>query len=203
MKVAQKTKFPWDGATEISVTPAKPTEFTFYLRVPGWSHSTQVEVNGKAVARANPGKYLAVRRRWAEGDAISVKFAMTPQVIEANPRVVDDYGRVAVQRGPLVYCLEQLDQPKGVGLFDVSVDVRPRSIPANFEEEFQNDLLGRVVLKHVGAVSEKASSQGALYRSYSAEAAKGRQVELSFVPYYAWANRAGTPMQVWTPVVKA
>ena len=124
-------------------------------------------------------------------------------MIEANPRVVDDYGRVAVQRGPLVYCLEQLDQPDGVQLFDVSLDVGQKG-GAAFHEEVRKDLLGGiVVLKHVGAVSEKASSQDALYRSYSTEAAKGRQVELSFVPYYAWANRAGTPMQVWTPVVKA
>ena len=84
---------------------------------------------------------------------------MTPQVIEANPRVVDDYGRVAVQRGPLVYCLEQLDQPDGVQLFDVSLDVQPKGAAA-FHEEVRKDLLGGiVVLKHVGAVSEKASSQ--------------------------------------------
>ncbi len=203
LKVAQKTKFPWDGATEISVTPAKPTEFTFYLRVPGWSHSTQVAVNGKAVEGAVPGKYLALRRRWAEGDAISVKFAMTPQVIEANPRVVDDFGRVAVQRGPLVYCLEQLDQPEGVGLFDVSVDVRPER-SSNFEEEFQNDLLGGVlVLKHRGAVTDKSASSEALYQRYTAKNPAIRQVELRFIPYYAWANRAATPMQVWTPVLRA
>jgi uncharacterized protein len=203
LKVAQKTNYPWDGATEITVTPAKPTEFTFYLRVPGWSEGTQVSVNGKVVSGATPGQYLALKRSWASGDVISVKFGMTPKVIEANPRVVDDYGRVAVQRGPLVYCLEQLDQPNGVRLFDVSLDVQQKD-GAAFHEEVRKDLLGGiVVLKHVGAVSDKASSQGALYRSYSAEAAKGRQVELSFVPYYAWANRAGTPMQVWTPVVKA
>jgi DUF1680 family protein len=202
LKVAQKTNYPWDGATEIAVTPAKPTEFTFYLRVPGWSDGTQVSVNGKAVSGATPGQYLAVRRQWAAGDVIHVKFGMTPQVIEANPRVVDDYGRVAVQRGPLVYCLEQLDQPDGVQLFDVSLDVRSKG--GAFHEEVRKDLLGGiVVLKHEGAVREKSNSGGELYRSYSGDAAKGRQVELSFIPYYAWANRVGTPMQVWTPVVKA
>jgi DUF1680 family protein len=203
LKVAQKTNYPWDGATEITVAPAKSAEFTFYLRVPGWSDGTQVSVNGKAVSGATPGQYLALKRQWSAGDVIMVKFGMTPQVIEANPRVVDDYGRVAVQRGPLVYCLEQLDQPDGVQLFDVSLDVRQKGAAA-FHEEFQKDLLGGiVVLKHEGAAREKSSSAGALYRSFSGEAAKGRQVELSFIPYYAWANRAGTPMQVWTPVVKA
>jgi uncharacterized protein len=203
LKVVQKTNYPWDGATDITVTPAKATDFTFYIRVPGWSDGTQVSVNGEPVSGATPGQYLALRRRWAAGDAINVKFGMTPQVIEANPRVVDDFGRVAVQRGPLVYCLEQLDQPDGVQLFDVSLDVRQKGSSA-FHGEFHKDMLGGIVmLKHTGAVSEKSNSQSALYRPYGAEPSKERQVELNFIPYYAWANRAGTPMQVWTPVLKA
>ena len=203
LKVVQKTNYPWDGGVDIAVTPAKPSEFAFYLRVPGWSDGTQVTVNGKAVSGATPGQYLAVRRRWTSGDVIHVKFGMTPQVIEANPRVVDDYGRVAVQRGPIVYCLEQLDQPEGVQLFDVSLDVRKKGASA-FGEEVRKDVLGGIVmLKHTGAVSEKANSRSALYRAYSSETSKAREVELSFVPYYAWANRAATPMQVWTPVLKA
>jgi DUF1680 family protein len=203
LKVVQKTKFPWDGTVEISVAPAKPTEFTFYLRVPGWSAGTEVSINGKPISGATPGQYLALQRRWAPGDAINVKFGMRPQVIEANPRVVDDYGRVAVQRGPLIYCLEQLDQPDGVKLFDVSLDVRPKG-ETGFHEELRPDLLGGiVVLKHTGAVSVKSNSHGSLYRSYTSEAPEARHVELSFVPYYAWANRAATPMQVWTPVLKA
>jgi uncharacterized protein len=203
LKVVQKTNYPWDGSVEISVTPAKPTEFTFYLRVPGWSGATQVSINGKPVSGATPGQYLALQRRWAPGDLINIKFSMTPQVIEANPRVVDDYGRVAVQRGPLVYCLEQLDQPEGVQLFDTSLDVRQKG-EAGFREEFRGDLLGGiVVLKHTGAVNVKSNSHGSLYRSYSAETPQLRQAELTFVPYYAWANRVPTPMQVWTPVVRA
>ncbi len=203
LKVAQKTNYPWDGVADITVSPAKPSEFTFYLRVPGWSDGTQVSVNGKAISGATPGQYLALRRQWTAGDVIQVKFGMTPQIIEANPRVVDDYGRVAVQRGPLVYCLERLDQPKGVQLFDVSLDVRQKGASA-FREEFNKDLLGGiVVLKHTAAMSEKSSSQSALYRTYTVEASKGRQVELTFIPYYAWANRVGTPMQVWTPVLQA
>jgi len=202
LKVLQKTNYPWDGAADITVAPARPTEFTFYIRVPGWSEGPQVSVNGQAVSGATPGQYLALRRRWTAGDEINVKLAMTPQVIEANPRVVDDYGRVAVQRGPLVYCLEQLDQPEGVQLFDVSLDVRQKGASA-FHEEFRRDLLGGiVVLKHAGAVSEKSGSHRTLYRAYRAEASQGRQVELGFIPYYAWANRAGTPMQVWTPVLQ-
>ena len=203
LKVVQKTNYPWDGTAEITVTPAKSTEFSFYLRIPGWSDGTVVTVNGKPASQATPGKYLSLQRRWSPGDTIAVKFGMTPQVIAANPRVVEDYGRVAVQRGPIVYCLEQLDQPERVVLSDVSLDLRPSSA-STFHEELRKDLLGGiVVLKHSGAVSEKSSSRDALYYRYSVEGAKGRQVELRFIPYYAWANRAATPMQVWTPFLRA
>jgi uncharacterized protein len=203
LKVEQKTSYPWDGAVEISVTPAKSTEFTFYLRIPEWCNAAQVAVNGKSVSGVTPGQYLAVRRRWSPRDAIHAKFGMTPQVIEANRRVVDDYGRVAVQRGPLVYCLEQVDQPQGVSLYDVSLELRQDSSSA-FHEEFDKDLLGGIVLlKHAGAWAEKTRSDGKLYRAYTPTVPKGRQVELKFIPYYAWANRAATPMQVWTPTFRA
>ena len=79
-------------------------------------------MNGKPVAGATPGEYLPIQRRWAAGDVVHLKMEMVPQVIEANPHVVEDAGRVAVQRGPLVYCMEQLDQPSGISLSDVAVE---------------------------------------------------------------------------------
>jgi DUF1680 family protein len=202
LKVAQKTNYPWDGAVEITLTPAKPTRFTFHLRIPGWSDGTQVTVNGKQMQGATAGQYLGLQREWSAGDVISVKFNMTPQVVEANARVVDDYGRGAVQRGPLVYCLEQLDQQKDVTLFDVSLDMRQKSAP-QFREVFESGLLGGVVvLKHSGTTLQKSASTDQLYARYTAEKPKTEQVELSFIPYYAWANRTPSPMQVWTPLLR-
>ena len=203
LKVVQKTSYPWGGGVDVTVTPAKPTEFTFYLRIPGWSNSTQVKINGNPISGVTSGQYLALQRRWTSGDLINVKFSMTPQVLEANRRVVEDYGRVAVQRGPLVYCLEQVDQPEGVALYDVSLDLRQK-VSSPFHEEFQGDLLGGiVVLKHLGAAYEKSSSHSKLYYPYTLRATKVRQVELKFIPYFAWANRAATSMQVWTPILRA
>ena len=202
LKVVQNTKYPWGGMAEINVAPTKPTEFIFYLRIPGWSDGTQVEINGKPVPGATAGQYLALRRRWSSGDVINVKFNMTPQVIEANGRVVDDYARVAVQRGPLVYCLEQLDQPAGVPLYDISLDLRPKDA-SQFQEEFEPNLLGGItVLKHVGAATQQSTSGSKLYYRYTSDSAPTRPVELQFIPYYAWANRAPTPMQVWTPYLR-
>jgi uncharacterized protein len=200
LKVTQKTNYPWRGDVEITVTPEKPTDFTFYLRVPAWSGSTEVKVNGSSASGATPGQYLALRRRWAPGDVVAVKFNMKPQVIEANNRVADDYGRVAVQRGPLVYCLEQLDQPDGVALYDVSVDLRGNS-SSQFQEEFKPDLLGGiVVLHHAGAVNQQSARE--LYQAYTPNSPQTKQVDLTFIPYCAWANRAATPMQVWTPYLR-
>ena len=203
IKVAQKTKYPWEGSVDLTVSPAKPAEFTFYLRIPGWSQRTQVKVNGIPVSGADAGRYLAVRRRWSPGDTINLKFDMSPQVMQANTRIVDDYGRVAVQRGPLVYCLEQIDQPAGVALYDVSVDLRQKA-STQFDEQFEPGLLGGVVvLKHVGAISQKPASDHELYSPYAASPQQARKVELKFIPYYAWANRTATPMQVWTPYLQA
>src|SRR6266513_4466908 len=203
LKVRQKTNYPCDGDVEITVTPAEASHFTFYLRIPGWAERAQVSVNGKALTGAQPGEYLPIQRRWSPGDAIRLQMDMTPQMIQANPRLVDDTGRVAIQRGPLVYCMEELDQPNGVALTDVAVDLGQEA-GALFHSELRSDLLGGVhVLRHMGAVYDKTSSRDALYSRYQGEPVKTRRVPLTFIPYFAWANRQATPMQVWTQVLKS
>jgi len=196
LKVTQKTNYPWDGGIDITVTPAEPSDFTFYVRIPSWTDHAQLAVNGKAVTGAVPGQYLPINRRWSTGDLIQLKLNVVPQVVEANPRVADDTGRVAVQRGPLIYCLEEIDQPSGVLLSDVAVN--PGRQPADqFKPEFRNDLLGgMVVLHHEGAMYERRAAEKLLYSQYKKDAGT-RKVPLTFIPYYAWANRQATFMQVW------
>ena len=197
LKVTQKTSYPWDGRVEITVAPAEASEFTFYLRIPGWADHAQVAVSGKGMTGATPGEYLPIRRRWSPGDVVQLVVEVLPQVVEANPRVADDSGRVAIQRGPLIYCLEEIDQPSGNSLNDVAVN--PGSRPAEqFHSEFKNDLLGgMVVLHHTGAAYERGSSEKMLYSRYSGGSLRTRKVPLTFIPYYAWANRQATSMQVW------
>jgi DUF1680 family protein len=201
LKIAQKTNYPWDNNVDIAVTPAQAAEFTFYLRIPGWADRAQVAVNGKPWTGAKPGEYLPIKRRWSPGDTVGLQMEMAPQVIEANPHVADDTGRVAIQRGPLIYCLEELDQPGGVSLSDLAVNPGRTQ---EFQSEFKSDLLGGVVvLHHTGVAYEGAASRNVLYARYSGEPSKTRQVPLTFIPYYAWANREATSMQVWTPLFKA
>jgi DUF1680 family protein len=203
IKVIQKTKYPWDGDAEIAVTPAEPCEFTFFLRIPGWTDHATVSVNSKSVAGAMPGTYLPIRRRWSAGDVIHLQLEIVPQVIEANPRVADDAGRVAIQRGPLIYCLEEVDQPKGVSLSDVAL--RPGRKPAEqFQSEFRSDLLGgMVVLHHEGAVFARGASRTSLYSRYGGESLTTTWIPLTFIPYYAWANRQATSMQVWNLLLQS
>ncbi len=203
LKVTQKTNYPWDGMIEVSVTPAEPSNFAFYLRVPGWADRAEVAVNGKAVSGTTPGEYLAISRRWAQGDVIHLKLEMPVQVLQANPQVADDAGRVAVQRGPLVYCLEELDQPSGVAMSDLAVALGEKP-QAQFQSEMKSELLGGVVvLHHAGVAYERAASRNALYSRFGGGQAPSRRVPLTFIPYYAWSNRQETSMQVWTPVVTA
>jgi DUF1680 family protein len=203
LKVVQKTSYPWDGNVEITVAPAEATDFTFYLRIPGWADHAQVAVNSKAVAGVTPGQYLPIRRRWSPGDAIQLKVEVVSQVIAANPRVADDSGRVAIQRGPLIYCLEEIDQPSGISLSDVAVS--PGRRPAEqFQTEFKNDLLGgMVVLHHTGAVYQRGAAEKLLYSRYGGDALRTQKTSLTFIPYYAWANRQATSMQVWNLLLQS
>ncbi len=202
LKLSQKTRYPWDGRVEIAVAPAAARDFTLFLRIPGWSGQSSVTVNGRAI-EAHAGAYLPVRREWKPGDRVALSFDLRPAVLAANPRVLEDVGKVAVQRGPLVYCIEGLDQ-KGVdSVFDVALPLAADPA-AGFEPEHRPDLLGGVVvLKHRALARTRPSSDMPLYapiEEFTKDA--GREVELTLIPYYAFANRESTPMMVWIPCIR-
>src|SRR5579871_1688014 len=203
IKVVQKTEYPWKGVVEFVVSPSVSSEFALHVRVPEWSNHTVVSGSGINIGGAKPGQYLALRRQWRMGDTVRIEFGMMPQLIESNARVVENNGRVAVQRGPLVYCLEGLDQPEGIALADVSIR-SGKNLSAGFSESFEKDLLdGVVVLKHEGAVSKASGARSSLYFSADAPASSSSKVNLTFIPYYAWLNRRPSQMQVWTPLLRS
>jgi len=203
LKMVQKTNYPWDGNVELTVTPSEAKEFVLFLRVPGWADSASVLVNGKSVPAGKPGTYVPIKRTWSAGDRIQLRLEMMPQVLESNPRVSDNTGRVAVQRGPLIYCLEGLDQPSGIDLSDVALELGKRP-DSQFQTEMKSDLLGGIlVLHHPGVVYDRNDSNGSLYPRYTGSVGRTRKAPLTFIPYYAWANRQPTSMQVWVPLFKA
>jgi DUF1680 family protein len=127
---------------------------------------------------------------------------MRPQMLQANSRIAEDGGRVAVQCGPIVYCLEQLDQPAGTALPDVALEAGKQA-DSGFTSEYKPDLLDGVVVLHHDGVVEQNSSAQPLYSRYEPRSQKTRPVSLTMIPYYAWANRQPSAMQVWTPVLRS
>lgn len=198
LRITQKTRYPWEGDVRLTVTPATPAEFAVYVRIPGWSARNKVLVNDKAIEGAQRGQYLKIERAWTAGDTIDLSFDMSTQTLKANPAVDEDRNRVAFQRGPVVFCMEGLDQTeeaRSTGISYVTARVGGKT-----QSHFDRELLdGVVVLEHEGAVQRPGSDKG-LYYPVSEEAqTEQTPATLKLIPYYAWANRAATPMQVWIP----
>jgi uncharacterized protein len=201
LKLTQTTNYPWTGDIHLTVGPEHATDFTVYLRWPAWAPSADVQVNGQpySIANFHRGSFIAITRTWNKGDTINLSFAMQPTPMVSNQRVADTYGRVALERGPLIYALEQLDQG-GAALYDLFY--RTNSTPT---VELRKDLLGGViVLKVNGAAAEKSLGDEPLYEPLSAAATRAKHpAMLTFIPYYAMGNREPTPMEVWVPTSRA
>ncbi len=201
LKLVQNTRYPWDGDLELMVTPSRAAEFTVFVRIPAWSKSTNVELDGSALDNPTPGQYLAIRRRWDGTHRIRIRFDMTPRLTVASAKVESDNRRVAVERGPLVYCMEQIDQKDGGSLAGYSLALGGHG--NEIREQVDTSMFGGVVtLRAPGLFSSAdASTSSAAYSSIAADPAK--PVTLTLIPYYAFANRARSAMQVWIPYVRA
>lgn len=194
--VEQRTRYPWDGDISIKVTSAEPEVFTLHVRIPGWSKRSEVRVNGVAAEHIVAGRYLPIRRKWKAGDLVEISLDMQTQILTANRAVAADVGRVAFQRGPLVYCMEQLDQS----------DTVPRDFPGfsalldgKTDYSYEAHVLdGAGVLTHPGVIGPLPSRE-MLYNATLPEKGPTKDTHLRLIPYYAWGNRDATPMQVWIP----
>jgi uncharacterized protein len=196
IKITERTEYPWKGAVDFTVDPASASEFSLFVRIPAWSDSTAITADNWSLHEApKPGEYYEIRRRWQPGDQVHVVFDMKARLVRANPLVREDAGRVAVERGPLVYCLEQPDQP--FNLFDASLWLDG----SGFVNEFRPDLLGGILeIKHRGTVVEQPLSEEPLYQAFRpVKDRPGKEVALTFIPYYTWANRGESRMEVWVP----
>jgi DUF1680 family protein len=188
----QETNYPWDGSIRLSLQVAQSAQFALNLRIPGWSSDTeaQIQVNGEEVpVAANLYKgYLRIERRWQTGDVVQLDLAMPIQQIWAHPDVRADNGSVALQRGPLVYCLEGADS---------SVPLHRISLPANakLESHFEPTLLGGVtVIRGQANIQEVEDWNNTLYRTTTPVQ---HPHPLVAIPYYAWDNREPGEMRVW------
>jgi uncharacterized protein len=193
--LTQGTDYPWNGRVRITVKAAPARPLTLRLRIPGWADGASLSVNGtRERTPPEPGRYAALRRIWTAGDVVEVDLPLRVRLLQAHPLVEEARNQVAVQRGPIVYCLESPDLEKGVAVSDVviprGIDLRPRH---------DSTLLGGVTVLEgkVEAVVERPWSKE-LYRELSATSP--RTISLKLIPYYAWSNRGPSEMTVWMPL---
>lgn len=184
MNLRVETGMPWTGDVTITVEGAPDREGTLRLRVPGWCERATCS----EPATTTDG-YLVIRRRFVAGDAISLALEVAPTVVGGHPRVAETRGAVALVRGPLVYCLESLDNP-GVDVLAAALDPT-----AALTAEPRPDLLGGVTVLHASG-SVPATDGAPLYRPVGTPTID-RDVTLTAIPYFAWANRGPSAMSVW------
>lgn len=201
VRVRQATDYPWEGAIQLTVEAAPATEFTLALRIPGWlpDGTAEAAVNGEAVpGRISSGRYLELRRRWRQGDRVTLRLPFTPTFWEANPLVEETRDQVALRVGPLVYCLEAHDLPAGVRLADVQLSPSPSLISS--ATPTVEPIAGTPVRAWSLAGRRKSAAPWAADTLYRPLATGDSQpLQLKFLPYFAWGNRGEGDMTVWLP----
>jgi len=188
--IVQDTAYPWEGYVHLEIRPGSPRSFEVRVRIPGWARERpvpsdlyryalpaappyEVHVNGEPVATRLVRGYVGLRRTWADGDVVRLELPMPVRRVLAHDRLAEDRGKVALERGPLVYCTEGFDNDGSA--LDLVVPDRAR-----IEMEHRRDLLGGVtVLRFSGG--DRA----------------GRPRRISAIPYYAWSHRGAGEMAVW------
>jgi DUF1680 family protein len=191
VKVAMRetSAYPWSGEVAIDIDPESPAAFDLKLRIPGWAKGATAAVNGEPIALTPANGYATIRRLWRKGDKVTLDLKMPAERLYAHPNVRMDVGRAALRRGPLIYCVEEADNPGG----PVQTLALPRSTP--LDTEMRTDLFGGVMTLKASAkrfVPGKAG--GALY---STERPAAEDAALVALPYHLWANRTPGSMQVW------
>ena len=193
--ISQETQYPWDGQIKISVSPEKTSQFALYLRIPGWAQNqpvpgdlysyispesvaVSISVNGEAVPYKSEKGYAVIDREWKQGDVVTYNLPMNINRVEANQQVVDDAGLVAIERGPMVYCLEGKDN--GPELMKLAL-ADTTKLSATFAPEM---LSGVVTISGNATLSESL---------------KNKTQKVTAIPYFVWNNRGANEMKVWLP----
>jgi DUF1680 family protein len=185
------TDYPWDGKVVIKPRIEQPSSFELRLRLPGWCEHPVVSVNGDRISSPGTDRgYAVLGREWKDGDVVELDLPMPVRQMAANPNVEADQGRLALQRGPLVYCLEACDQSQPLESLYLPRD-------AELKAERASDMLGGVVVvKGIARSSTEQDWTNTLYQPI----APAHEVPITAIPYYAWDNRKPGPMKVWLPI---
>ena len=167
--LTQETDYPWDGSVKLTISTSQPLEKEIRLRIPNWCKTYDLSINGKRI-NVSEEKGYAVIKDWKSQDVIALDMDMPVEIVAADPHVKENFGKRAIQRGPLVYCMEEIDNP-------VYFDQIQLSPSTTFQTAFASDILN-------GIKTIKTN---------------GRAQSATFIPYYAWDNRKAGKMRVWIP----
>lgn len=191
IRICQESDYPWDGTVKIKVDGFNKKSFKLALRVPGWCRHWTVCINGLEAGKESRlvNGYLILDRCWSAADEVTLAMDMPVELIQANPKVRANAGRVAIQRGPLVYCFEEADNGKNLSALSIAAEP---DLQYSFEKDF---LGGAVTIQASGFRRKEENWDGALYKPYIKQE---QPVLLKAVPYFLWGNRGQGEMQVWT-----
>jgi uncharacterized protein len=197
IKLNVATRYPWDGRVEIEVSSSSSSPWTLSVRIPAWCGDAAVSVNGagQKLRRSLLG-YVEIERTWVKGDRVVIDLPMPVRRTRAARDVDSAYGCTALERGPLVYCVEQRDCPEG------SSPERLRIIDGEVRPEAPEEALGGAIPLEVPVVFAEQDRAAFPYAEQIAPERYGAPVRVKAVPYYAWANRGVGPMRVWLPRVE-
>jgi len=190
IRLKQEGGYPWDGSIAFTIDETQASEFTLALRIPGWCKNAGIRINESSVNYNDclSNGYCKITRRWNKGDRVVLSLQMPVELVRSNPQLRENAGKVAIQRGPIVYCLDEADN--GKNLQDISL---PED--ASFIAEFDEKLLGGVtVIKGRGLRTDETIWDGELYTTAEI---KTRSAEVTAVPYYCWGNREPGEMLTW------
>jgi hypothetical protein len=201
IQVVQQNNYPWDGKLLFTITPKSAQEFNLLIRIPGWannqampsdlyafaepsSQKVSITINKKTVDFKIEKGYAILNKTWKKGDVVEVNLPMDVRKVVANSKVQDDIGKVALQRGPLIFCAEWPDNGGAATNF---------VLPANtkFTSEFREDLLNGVTVLKTDAIAVEVDESGQKVTTV--------QKPLTVIPYYAWAHRGKGEMMIWFP----
>ncbi|WP_152285648.1 glycoside hydrolase family 127 protein [Flavicella marina] len=194
ISLEQETKYPWEGKVKITLKKAKRSAFEILLRIPSWADGTQIFVNSEKInTSVVPGEFASVSRKWKKGDVITIDMPMEVKYVQGHPRIEEVRNQVAVQRGPVVYCVETADLPEDTKILDVYL---PSTSELN--AVYKPDFLGGLTTIDADVLLRKDKSSK-MYRSV--DKPTWEKVSTQFVPYYAWSNRGKSEMSVWVPII--
>jgi DUF1680 family protein len=196
IRLTQETAYPWDGAIKLNLEQVPAKSFSLFVRIPGWCQGATIKINGSPVSTViKSGDYAELNRSWKSGDKVEINLPMPVKLIEANPLVEETRNQVAVKRGPVVYCLESIDNQnkKVTGL---ALSTRNKLKPTRIVIENSEVM----ALEGEAQQVENGTWSNQLYREVSDKTPASTNVRL--IPYYAWSNRGRSEMSVWIPLIR-